>query len=57
VRTKWFDEYFIGRRPPNGIDQAVILAAGLDARRLAAAVGHGQRYLRDRPAAGIGVQG
>jgi methyltransferase (TIGR00027 family) len=31
VRTKWFDEYFINAGA-NGIDQAVILAAGLDAR-------------------------
>jgi methyltransferase (TIGR00027 family) len=31
VRTKWFDEYFIAAGA-NGIDQAVILAAGLDAR-------------------------
>jgi methyltransferase (TIGR00027 family) len=30
-RTKWFDEYFIAAGA-NGIDQAVILAAGLDAR-------------------------
>jgi methyltransferase (TIGR00027 family) len=31
VRTKWFDEYFIAAGA-NGIDQTVILAAGLDAR-------------------------
>jgi methyltransferase (TIGR00027 family) len=31
VRTKWFDEYFIAAGA-NGIDQAVILAASLDAR-------------------------
>ncbi len=31
VRTKWFDEYFINAGA-NGIEQAVILAAGLDAR-------------------------
>lgn len=31
VRTKWFDEYFIAAGA-NGIDQAVVLAAGLDAR-------------------------
>ena len=31
ARTKWFDEYFINAGA-NGIDQAVILAAGLDAR-------------------------
>lgn len=31
VRTKWFDEQFIAAGA-NGIDQAVILAAGLDAR-------------------------
>ncbi len=31
MRTKWFDEYFIAAGA-NGIDQAVILAAGLDAR-------------------------
>jgi methyltransferase (TIGR00027 family) len=31
VRTKWFDEYFIAAGA-NGIYQAVILAAGLDAR-------------------------
>jgi methyltransferase (TIGR00027 family) len=31
VRTKWFDEYFIAAGA-NGIDQSVILAAGLDAR-------------------------
>jgi methyltransferase (TIGR00027 family) len=31
VRTKWFDEYFIAAGA-NGIDQAVILGAGLDAR-------------------------
>ena len=31
VRTKWFDEYFIAAGA-NGIDQAVILAAGLDVR-------------------------
>jgi len=31
VRTKWLDEYFIAAGA-NGIDQAVILAAGLDAR-------------------------
>jgi methyltransferase (TIGR00027 family) len=31
ARTKWFDEYFIAAGA-NGIDQAVILAAGLDAR-------------------------
>jgi len=31
VRTKWFDEYFIAAGA-NGINQAVILAAGLDAR-------------------------
>lgn len=31
VRTKWFDEYFIAAGA-NGIEQAVILAAGLDAR-------------------------
>jgi methyltransferase (TIGR00027 family) len=31
VRTKWFDEYFIAAGA-NGIDQVVILAAGLDAR-------------------------
>src|ERR1700742_4527695 len=30
-RTKWFDDFFIAAGP-NGIDQAVILAAGLDAR-------------------------
>jgi methyltransferase (TIGR00027 family) len=30
-RTKWFDEFFIAAGA-NGIDQAVILAAGLDAR-------------------------
>jgi len=30
-RTKWFDEFFI-TAGANGIDQAVILAAGLDAR-------------------------
>jgi methyltransferase (TIGR00027 family) len=30
-RTKWFDEYFIAAGA-NGLDQAVILAAGLDAR-------------------------
>src|ERR1044071_8745750 len=29
ARTKWFDEYFIAAGA-NGIDQAVILAAGLD---------------------------
>jgi methyltransferase (TIGR00027 family) len=31
VRTKWLDEYFIAAGA-NGIEQAVILAAGLDAR-------------------------
>lgn len=31
ARTRWFDEYFIAAGA-NGIDQAVILAAGLDAR-------------------------
>jgi methyltransferase (TIGR00027 family) len=31
ARTKWFDEFFIAAGA-NGIDQAVILAAGLDAR-------------------------
>lgn len=31
VRTKWFDEFFIAAGA-NGVDQAVILAAGLDAR-------------------------
>jgi methyltransferase (TIGR00027 family) len=31
ARTKWFDEYFIAAGA-NGIDQVVILAAGLDAR-------------------------
>lgn len=31
VRTKWFDEYFI-TAGAHGIDQVVILAAGLDAR-------------------------
>ena len=31
MRTKWFDEYFIAAGA-NGIDQAVILAAGLDVR-------------------------
>jgi methyltransferase (TIGR00027 family) len=31
ARTKWFDEYFIAAGA-NGIDQTVILAAGLDAR-------------------------
>jgi methyltransferase (TIGR00027 family) len=31
ARTKWFDEYFIAAGA-NGIDQAVILGAGLDAR-------------------------
>ena len=31
ARTKWFDEYFINAGA-NGIEQAVILAAGLDAR-------------------------
>jgi methyltransferase (TIGR00027 family) len=31
ARTKWFDEYFVAAGA-NGIDQAVILAAGLDAR-------------------------
>jgi methyltransferase (TIGR00027 family) len=31
VRTKWFDEYFIAAGA-NGIDQSVLLAAGLDAR-------------------------
>jgi methyltransferase (TIGR00027 family) len=31
ARTKWFDEYFIAAGA-NGIDQSVILAAGLDAR-------------------------
>lgn len=31
VRTKWFDEYFIAGGA-NGIEQAVVLAAGLDAR-------------------------
>jgi methyltransferase (TIGR00027 family) len=31
VRTKWFDEYFIAAGA-NGIDRAVILAAGLDVR-------------------------
>jgi methyltransferase (TIGR00027 family) len=31
TRTKWFDEFFIAAGA-NGIDQAVILAAGLDAR-------------------------
>jgi methyltransferase (TIGR00027 family) len=31
ARTKWFDEYFIAAGA-NGIEQAVILAAGLDAR-------------------------
>lgn len=30
-RTKWFDEFFIAAGS-NGVDQAVILAAGLDAR-------------------------
>ncbi|KUH82060.1 SAM-dependent methyltransferase [Mycobacterium sp. IS-1556] len=30
-RTKWFDEFFVAAGA-NGIDQAVILAAGLDAR-------------------------
>ncbi|HEX9499789.1 MAG TPA: class I SAM-dependent methyltransferase, partial [Mycobacterium sp.] len=30
-RTRWFDEFFIAAGA-NGIDQAVILAAGLDAR-------------------------
>jgi len=30
-RTKWFDEFFIAAGA-NGVDQAVILAAGLDAR-------------------------
>ena len=30
-RTKWFDEFFIAAGA-SGIDQAVILAAGLDAR-------------------------
>lgn len=30
-RTKWFDEFFIAAGA-NGIDQAVVLAAGLDAR-------------------------
>jgi methyltransferase (TIGR00027 family) len=31
ARTKWFDEFFIAAGA-GGIDQAVILAAGLDAR-------------------------
>lgn len=31
VRTKWFDEFFIAAGA-NGVEQAVILAAGLDAR-------------------------
>ena len=31
ARTRWFDEYFIAAAA-NGVDQAVILAAGLDAR-------------------------
>ena len=31
ARTKWFDEYFIAAGA-NGIDQVVVLAAGLDAR-------------------------
>jgi methyltransferase (TIGR00027 family) len=31
ARTKWFDEFFIAAGA-NGVDQAVILAAGLDAR-------------------------
>ena len=32
VRTKFFDDFFIGRRRPAGIRQAVILASGLDSR-------------------------
>ena len=56
VRTKWFDEYFIAAGA-NGIDQAVILAAGLDARAWRLPWVNGQRHLRDRPAASIGVQG
>jgi methyltransferase (TIGR00027 family) len=31
ARTKWFDEFFVAAGA-NGVDQAVILAAGLDAR-------------------------
>ena len=55
-RTKWFDEFFIAAGAA-GIDQAVILAAGLDATGVAAAMERRQRGLRDRPAEGACVQG
>jgi len=49
VRTKWFDEYFIAAGA-NGIDQAVILAAGLDARAWRLPWIHGSVvYEIDRP--------
>ena len=54
-RTKWFDEFFIAAGA-GGIEQAVILAAGLDARAWRLPWNDGQRGLRDRPAEGARVQ-
>ena len=55
-RTKWFDDFFVAASA-HGIAQAVILAAGLDARAWRLPWGRRQRGLRDRPAEGARVQG
>ena len=55
-RTKWFDNFFVAAGA-NGIVQAVILAAGLDARAWRLPWVERQRGVRDRPAEGARVQG
>src|SRR4051812_30369379 len=54
-RTKWFDEFFIAAGA-NGIDQAVILAAGLDARGWRAPLGDGPLRHEIDPPQGLEVK-
>ena len=55
-RTKWFDDFFVAAAA-HGITQAVILAAGLDARAWRLPWVGRHRRLRDRSAEGSRIQG
>ena len=55
VRTRWFDKLFTDAAAA-GVRQAVILAAGLDATGLSAAVARRNDRVRARPARGHRVQ-
>src|SRR4051812_23078544 len=55
TRTKWFDEFFIAAGA-NGIEQAVILAAGLDARAWRAPLGDGPLRHEIDPPQGLEVK-